>query len=315
MVWLSSTTSTRTSSSTGGGTIERLAFFAAETFQLDGEMKCAAAARFAFDPDAAAHQLHQLGRNAQPQPGAAVSASRRTIRLRECFENALLLSRRYANAGVSNRELQETGMGQWSGDQDQESETGTAGSAGLPIALSPELRFRTDLIASTPALLIPQTADSVTETTSPRSVNFTALPTRFRMIWRRRTGSPTKSVGNVGGNVANQFQPLLVRSQRQSSNDAGNGVAQGEVRRFDVEFARLDLREVQDVIDETEQGVCRRLHSLEVFVRWSFVKFGVEGETGHTEDSVHGRADLVPHVGEEIRSLERPRGGICPGLR
>ncbi len=35
--------------------------------------------------------------------------------------------------------------------------------------------------------------------TEPRSVNFTALPSRLMAIWRMRTGSPANSRGRSGG--------------------------------------------------------------------------------------------------------------------
>ena len=56
-----------------------------------GEMERAALARFALDPDAAAHHLYKRGRNGESQAGAAVFSPRRSVRLREGFKDELLL--------------------------------------------------------------------------------------------------------------------------------------------------------------------------------------------------------------------------------
>ena len=65
------------------------------------------------------------------------------------------------------------------------------------------------------------------------------------------------------------------------------------------ELAGLDLGEIEDVVDEAKQGVGRRLHHAEVFALLG-VERRVEGQLGHADDAVHGRADLVAHVGQEL---------------
>ena len=59
----------------------------------DAEMKHAAMAEFAFDPDFAAHHLGQARRNGQPQAGAAVLARGRGIGLRERLKDQRQLFR------------------------------------------------------------------------------------------------------------------------------------------------------------------------------------------------------------------------------
>ena len=72
-----------------------------------GEVERAALARLALDPDAPAHQLDELRRDGQAQPGAAVLARRRgAIGLAEGLEDRLLLVRRNADAGVADAEMQ-----------------------------------------------------------------------------------------------------------------------------------------------------------------------------------------------------------------
>src|SRR6266446_4537391 len=69
-------------------------------------MECRPFAHFALHPKPATHLLNQPGSNRQPQACPAVMACRRTIDLRESFENRLLFLGGNANAGVGNREMQ-----------------------------------------------------------------------------------------------------------------------------------------------------------------------------------------------------------------
>ena len=65
---------------------------------------------------------------------------------------------------------------------------------------------------------------------------------------------------------------------------------------------RLDLGEVQDVVDEAEQVLAAVLNVRE----WSPDACGnfaidlVEDQLVEAEDRVHGGAKLVAHVGEEV---------------
>ena len=71
-----------------------------------GEVKRAALARLALHPDAAAHQLDELRRDRQPQPGAAVLPRRGAVGLVKASKISLLLVRRNADAGVADQEMQ-----------------------------------------------------------------------------------------------------------------------------------------------------------------------------------------------------------------
>ena len=74
--------------------------------QPDGEEERAAHARFAFEPDAAAHHLHKLARDGQAQAGAAVLARGGHVGLGERLEQFRRLLRRHADAGVAHGELE-----------------------------------------------------------------------------------------------------------------------------------------------------------------------------------------------------------------
>ena len=63
-------------------------------------------AHFAFDPDSALHFLDQLRGDRKAEASAAIGARRRSIRLRERFENRGLFFLRNADAGIAHRKMQ-----------------------------------------------------------------------------------------------------------------------------------------------------------------------------------------------------------------
>ena len=79
---------------------------------------------------------------------------------------------------------------------------------------------------------------------------------------------------------------------------------------LELELAGLDLGEVEDVVDDDEQGVAAgadRLGEVALLGR----QVGVEQQPGHPDHGVHRRADLVRHGREErrlgLRWPPRPR--------
>ena len=81
-----------------------------------------------------------------------------------------------------------------------------------------------------------------------------------------------------------------------------------EVDGLHVQLARLDLREVQDVVDDAEQGLGRQMHLLHV-VALTLVQISLECQLRHADDGVHGRTDFVAHVGQEVAL------GLARGVR
>ena len=57
--------------------------------------------------------------------------------------------------------------------------------------------------------------------------------------------------------VANELEPLLVRAQRERLERVGNRRARRERHRFELELARFDLREVENVVEDRQQRVGR----------------------------------------------------------
>src|SRR5271170_4607825 len=86
----------------------------------------------------------------------------------------------------------------------------------------------------------PSTSQRTPSATSPLLVNLIALPTRLVTTWRSRLESPWTTSRTSGA------------------------IAQIEIDLFQVNLARLDLGEVQDVVDHGEQRVRRYLYRLQI---------------------------------------------------
>src|SRR5829696_900920 len=88
-----------------------------------------------------------------------------------------------------------------------------------------------------------------------------------------------------------------------------------EVERLGEEFdpAGLDLREVEDLVDEREERLPRGLHGADIG-RLLGAGRGVEEEPGHADDAVQRRAELVADGREEARFRLARRLGLGAGL-
>jgi hypothetical protein len=96
-----------------------------------------------------------------------------------------------------------------------------------------------------------------------------------------------------------------VRGLGERAEHLAHRAPQVEVHLLEVDAAGLDLREVQDVVDDLEQRAPRLVDHLGVLALLGRER-RVEQQPRHPDHAVHRRADLVAHVGHELR-LE-PRG-------
>ena len=149
-------------------------------------------------------------------------------------------------------------------------------------------------------------ASTLDARTSPRSVNLIALPTRLTRICRSRAGVADDGVGHVGRDVAGELEPLLVRPHgracaacRPTSSRRSNGVA------VELELARLDLREVEDVVDDRQQRLGRVLARSSRYSRCSASQRRVEQQLGHADE---------PFIGVRISWLMLARNSLLARL-
>ena len=92
----------------------------------------------------------------------------------------------------------------------------------------------------------------------PRSVNFTALPTRLSSTWRSRAGSPRSRAAAPASSRRAAPGPCRWAGSATSSATSSTTWTEVEVDRLQLELAGLDLREVEDVVDDRRAGRRRR---------------------------------------------------------
>ena len=113
--------------------------------------------------------------------------------------------------------------------------------------------------------------------------------------------------------VEQQLDALLVRALREQVDDLLDHLADVEILGLEAQLAGLDLREVENVVDDGQQRVGRALDGRRE-AALARIELGIEQQLGHAEHAVHRRADLVRHAREEF-ALGAARGlGDAAGL-
>ena len=105
--------------------------------------------------------------------------------------------------------------------------------------------------------------------------------------------------GNFGRVPQHEVKLPVVDLRRQHFIDLLDGQAQVERNGLDGQFAGLDLGEVQDVVDDGEQPLPRTAHGVGI-VALLRGQVRVQQQAGHADHTVHRRADLMAHVGQEF---------------
>ena len=114
---------------------------------------------------------------------------------------------------------------------------------------------------------------------------------------------PVRNVRQYGGD---QLEAFLVRPRGDGLECARHALVQREWQRLEPETTGVDLRVIQDVVQQREQGVRRVLDHRQVFALLR-VQPGIEREFRHADDPVHRRSDLMTHVGDEFAFCARRR--------
>ena len=134
---------------------------------------------------------------------------------------------------------------------------------------------------------------------APLAVNLIALPTRFDSTWRTGPDRRRSRSGTSGWMSHISSSPFSSALTASGFSCLLHQLADRERNRLELELARFDLREVEDVVEDREQRIGRRLDRHQV-VALMLVEAGVERQLGHADDPVHRGADLVAHVGQEF---------------
>ena len=215
-VALSSTTRTWRPARSGSARDRAWARWPSRRIGLDRQPEGAALARDAgaLRDERAVHQLRQPPADGEAQAGAAVAARDRRVRLAERLEQP-------AASGPAGCRCRCRGLGRE-----------------LPARQARRARARTAV--GRPRAARPR----------PRSVNLTALESRLRTIWRSRPGVADDRARQVVLDGVGELDALGGRRRREHVQRALDARARGRTAVLQLHLAGLDLREVEDVVDD-----------------------------------------------------------------
>ena len=137
-------------------------------------------------------------------------------------------------------------------------------------------------------------------------MNFTALRQQVEQDLAQPRDVAADRRRHVALEHVGDVEALLGRARADQVERRLDALAQVERLRLDVHAPGLDLREVEDVVDDRQQRVARVADRRGV-VALLGVERGVEQQAAHADHRVHRRADLVAHRREE-RALRLVRG-------
>ncbi len=113
--------------------------------------------------------------------------------------------------------------------------------------------------------------------------------------------------GYIGRHSAHQCQTLVLRPHGKYFLGLDHTGLQIEGDVLNFQLACFNLGEVQDVVNDPQQGVRRRFDDTDKLALLR-VQRGIQQQVGHANHPVHGRADLMAHIGQKVRL--RPAGGL-----
>ena len=108
------------------------------------------------------------------------------------------------------------------------------------------------------------------------------------------------ALGDVGG----QLDPLVVGAGRYDPHGVVEEAAEPDLLEVETDAAGLDLRHVEDVVDDVEQVLAALVDVLAVvaiLVAADRAEHFRLHDLGEADDGVERRAQLVAHIGEEAR--------------
>ncbi len=147
----------------------------------------------------------------------------------------------------------------------------------------------------------PLSCDARTSTAPPAGENFTAFESRLKITWLILRSSPvTTSAPSDRGE--GHLDAVLEGTFAHHHDASLERVVQRERRDLELDLSRLDLRQVEDVVDEREQVVPGREDVLEILLLLlvDLAEHPFAQHLGEADDRVQRRAELVRHVGEEL---------------
>ena len=148
----------------------------------------------------------------------------------------------------------------------------------------------------------PSTRAAATSTVPPAGVNFTAFESRLKITCTIRRSSPM-TVSTSGLRRQRHVDASPGRPLAHDHDPALERLGQREGRDLEIDLAGLDLREVEDVVDQRQQVACRAEDVVEVLglLLVDLAEQLLAQHLREAADRVQRRPQLVRHVGQELR--------------
>ncbi|OEZ67393.1 hypothetical protein JAB2_23320 [Janthinobacterium sp. HH100] len=127
----------------------------------------------------------------------------------------------------------------------------------------------------------------------------------------------------IGAHVAGQVQRQFAAQQQAlgvglALHDAGRVADQRqqvEVHRFQGQLARVDLREIEDVVEDGQERDAIVQADAQVFLRAALDGLVAQGEFQHADHAGQRRADVVAHGGQKIDAVAADHFRVLLGLQ
>jgi hypothetical protein len=123
------------------------------------------------------------------------------------------------------------------------------------------------------------------------------------------TGIAAEVGGDIGLDEAGQFEAFFVGFAGEHFDGGFDHLTEVQVGFLDGEGAVFDLGEVEEVIDDGEQGFAAGLDGAGEFSLLGG-EGGIEEQPVHAKDGIHGGANFMTDVGEEDRFGAGGGGGF-----
>ena len=138
--------------------------------------------------------------------------------------------------------------------------------------------------------------------TSPVSVNLIALPTRLIRTCVKRRPSPRPG-GSSRGNFHLEREFFIGCKRLKRTADGLGNVLNRVIGEFEDELAGLDLGEIENIVNQAQQMTAVAFKPFEHsahFFGWLAIG-AVRHQFGISQNGIERRAQLVAHIGEELR--------------
>ena len=112
-------------------------------------------------------------------------------------------------------------------------------------------------------------------------------------------GIPTCHFRHLGGHLAQKLDSFFVAPESKRLQRGFEMVAHIEIHHFQINFSGLDFGEIQNVVDDRQQGISRQLHRIQIFALFRG-ELSPKRKVRHSHDAVQRRTNFVAHVRQEL---------------